>query len=116
MQKLINTSALAAALAAVLVALWRDNAVLVALKRATIAYLAFYFVTALLVMAYRWGIVAETKARQAREKALQTASAGPRGSRPDAGRQPAKAGGPGADGGTESAKRESHHHTRKVER
>ncbi len=64
MQKLINTSALAAALAAVLVALWRDHEVLVALKRATIAYLVFYFVAALLVVVYRCGITDESPADQ----------------------------------------------------
>jgi hypothetical protein len=59
MQGLIHTVALAAALAAVIASLWGDYGLLVALKRAVVSYLAFYFVAAVLVLVYQAGILAE---------------------------------------------------------
>jgi len=56
MTKLVNTMALAAAFAAVSFALTRDYGILATLKRAAIAYFAFYGVGAVLVMIFRAGI------------------------------------------------------------
>jgi hypothetical protein len=56
MQKIVNTTSLAAAFAAVCFALARDYGVLATLKRAAIAYFAFYALGAILVMIFRAGI------------------------------------------------------------
>ncbi len=56
MQKIVNTTALSAAFAAVCFALIRDYGVLATLKRAAIAYFAFYALGAILVMIFRAGI------------------------------------------------------------
>jgi hypothetical protein len=61
MTRLVHTVALGAALVAVLSALWGDYGVLVALKRAGIAYLVFYCLSALLALVYRAGVLAETR-------------------------------------------------------
>ncbi len=67
MQRLIHTVALLAALVAVFVALGRDYSLLVALKRAVVSYLAFFFVVSILALIYRVGVLAET--RKAKEPA-----------------------------------------------
>ncbi|MBU0742391.1 hypothetical protein KKG45_00875, partial [bacterium] len=56
MKQLVNTTALAAAFAAICFALFRDYGLLATLKRAAIAYFAFYGVGAILVMIFRAGI------------------------------------------------------------
>jgi len=61
MLRLVRTVALAAALIALSVAIYRDAGVWVACKRAVISYLVFYFVSALLVLAFRGGVLAESK-------------------------------------------------------
>ena len=56
MEKLVNTTALMAAMAAVCFALWRDYGVLATVKRAAIAYFAFYGIGSLLALVFRAGI------------------------------------------------------------
>ncbi len=56
MKKLVNTTALTAAFAAVCFALVRDYGILATLKRAAIAYFVFYALGAVLVMIFRAGI------------------------------------------------------------
>ncbi|MBC8426613.1 hypothetical protein H8E07_21060 [bacterium] len=56
MKKIVNTTALSAAFAAVCFALIRDYGILATLKRAAIAYFAFYALGAVLVMVFRAGI------------------------------------------------------------
>ncbi len=53
MQRLIHTLGLAAALTAVVVSVWRDYGLLVALKRVAVSYLAVFFVASLLVLGYK---------------------------------------------------------------
>ncbi len=59
MQRLVNTMALTAALVAVGMALLRDYGLLVTLKRAAIAYFAFYALGAALVFVFKTGIEEE---------------------------------------------------------
>jgi threonine/homoserine/homoserine lactone efflux protein len=58
-QRLVQSVALAASLAALGVSLWRGESAFSVLKRAGIAYLAFFAVGALLALAYRAGVAAE---------------------------------------------------------
>ena len=58
---------MAAALVAILASLARDYGVLVALKRATISYLAFFFVTSLLVIVFRSGVQEEQEEEEETE-------------------------------------------------
>jgi hypothetical protein len=53
MRRLVQTIALAAALTAIALSVWRDYGLLLALKRAIIAYLSAYLVGAVLVLATR---------------------------------------------------------------
>ena len=59
MQRLVNTTALTAALVAVGFALWHDYGVMVTLKRALIAYFAFYALGSLLAFVFKAGIEEE---------------------------------------------------------
>ncbi len=61
MLRLVRTVALVAALIALAVAVYRDAGAWVACKRAVISYLVFYFVSALLVLVFRGGILAESQ-------------------------------------------------------
>lgn len=62
MQRLVNTVSLVAALIALAVSVWRESGPWLALKRAGIAYLAFFTVSALLALVFRAGVLAETPA------------------------------------------------------
>jgi hypothetical protein len=53
-----------AALVAVIVAIGRDYSLLVALKRAVVSYLIFFFVASLLALIYWAGVLAETRKPQ----------------------------------------------------
>jgi hypothetical protein len=61
MQRLVNTISLVAALIALGVSIWRETGPWDALKRAGIAYLAFFTVFALLAMVFRAGVIAENR-------------------------------------------------------
>ena len=64
MKRLIQTLALGATLAVVVVAVWRDYGAVLTLKRAAIAYLAVYFVSGMIYLA------GGAACRAAREKPL----------------------------------------------
>ena len=66
MQKLIGTTAMTAALVAVMFSLWRDYSLLVTLKKALISYVAFYIVGAVLVLVFKSGIEDEWQRDAAR--------------------------------------------------
>jgi len=61
MQRLVNTISLVAALITLGVSIWRETGPWAALKRAGIAYLAFFTVFALLAMVFRAGVIAESR-------------------------------------------------------
>jgi hypothetical protein len=69
MKRLVQTVALAAALVSLGVSLYRADPLWTACKRMLLAYLAFFFVTALLALAYRAGAQAEARARAAAQAA-----------------------------------------------
>jgi len=69
MKRLVQTVALAAALVSLGVSLYRADPLWTACKRMVLAYLAFFFVTALLALAYRTGAQAEARARAAAQAA-----------------------------------------------
>lgn len=68
MQRLINTVAMAAALMAVIVAIWENHGLWVALKRSVVSYLVFYFVASLLILVFRAGVMAEARSEDAEKK------------------------------------------------
>ncbi len=72
MMKLVGSIATTAAFVAVVMSLWRDYGVLVTLKRAFIAYAAFYVVGAALALVFRNGIEEEwaslDKARRLKQR------------------------------------------------
>ncbi|MHB8078758.1 MAG: hypothetical protein ACYDIE_05845 [Candidatus Krumholzibacteriia bacterium] len=61
MQRLVNTVSLVAALITLAVSMWRESGPWAALKRAGIAYLAFFTVFALLALVFRAGVLAENR-------------------------------------------------------
>ncbi len=61
MQRLVNTISLVAALITLGVSIWRETGPWAALKRAGIAYLAFFTVFALLALVFRAGVIAENR-------------------------------------------------------
>lgn len=71
MSKLVNTLAMTAALIAVLASLWQDYGLFVALKRAALAYFAFYVVGAVLMLIFRTGIEDEWKLAEQRRREEQ---------------------------------------------
>lgn len=79
MQRLIHTISLAAALIALGVSIWRETGPWAALKRAGLAYLAFFTVFALLALVFRAGVLAENR------------PAAPPGAPPTGGKPPAPA-------------------------
>jgi len=66
--KLVSTVAMTAAFTAVLVSLWQDYGPLVAMKRAALAYFAFYVVGAALMLVFRTGIEDEWKLAEQRRR------------------------------------------------
>lgn len=68
MKRLLHTVALLAVCVTLVVCIWRDYGLLVTLKRAVAAYLAFFFLTALMLTVYRTGVIAEQQAPPARQE------------------------------------------------
>lgn len=71
MTKLVSTVAMTAALTAVLVSLWQDYGPAVALKRAVLAYFAFYVVGAMLMLVFRTGIEDEWKLAEQQRREME---------------------------------------------
>jgi hypothetical protein len=93
-QRVIHTIALAAALLAVLTALWGDQGPWFGLKRAVISYVVFYFVGGALALIFRAGVLAEdSQQRTARSIAGETAPSS--GARAGGAAERAPAGQPG---------------------
>jgi hypothetical protein len=59
--RFIHTLALSATLVAIIFSLGRDYGLWLALKRAVVSYLAFFFVGSLLALVYRAGVLAESR-------------------------------------------------------
>jgi hypothetical protein len=68
MQTLVHSVALLASLTALIAAIMSDHSLFTACKRVLISYFTFYCVTALLVLAYRGGVLAESR----KEKPVKT--------------------------------------------
>ena len=68
MQKLIGTTAMTAALVAVIFSIWRDYSLVVTLKKALISYVGFYIVGAVLVLVFKSGIEDEWQRAAARRE------------------------------------------------
>lgn len=64
MLRLVNTLAAAAAFLALAVAVWRDYGLLAGVRRAALAYLAVFVVSALLALLLRAGVLAEEGRRK----------------------------------------------------
>jgi hypothetical protein len=71
MQKLAGTTAMIAALIAIIVSLLQDCSILVGLKRAFLSYFVFYVVSAVLVMVFKAGIEQEWIKSDLRRKELE---------------------------------------------
>jgi hypothetical protein len=71
MQKLSGTTAMTAALIAIIVSLMQDCGILVGLKRAFLSYFVFYVVSAVLVMVFKAGIEQEWIKTDLRRKELE---------------------------------------------
>ena len=69
MRNLVGVLAMAAALVAVGVSLWRDYGMLVTLKRAFISYFAFYVIGTLVVFVFKTGVEEEWIALARRRQA-----------------------------------------------
>jgi hypothetical protein len=61
MRRLLHTVALTAVCVTLIICIWRDYSLLATLKRAAGAYLAFFFLTGILLLVYRTGVVAEQR-------------------------------------------------------
>jgi len=71
MQKLAGTTAMIAALVAIIVSLLQDCGILVGLKRAFLSYFVFYVISAVLVMVFKAGIEQEWIKSDLRRKELE---------------------------------------------